>query len=48
VRFGWPLEDAVVQALTALKGVATAVDQGLLVLFAEKALALAERVATHM
>ena len=45
--FGWPLEDAVVQALTALKGVATAVDQARLVLFAEKALALAERVAAE-
>jgi O-acetyl-ADP-ribose deacetylase (regulator of RNase III) len=45
--FGWPLEDAVVQALTALKGVATAVDEARLVLFAEKALALAERVAAE-
>jgi len=38
----------VVQALTALKGVATAVDEARLVLFAEKALALAERVAAHL
>ena len=45
--FGWPLEDAVVQALTSLAGAATAVDEARLVLFAEKALALAERVAAE-
>ena len=45
--FGWPLEDAVVQAVNALKGAATAVDEARLVLFAEKALALAERVAAE-
>ena len=46
--FGWPLEDAVRQALTALSGAETAVAEARLVLFGEETLALAERVAARM
>lgn len=46
--FGWPLEDAVRQALTALSSAETAIDEARLVLFGEETLALAERVAAHM
>jgi O-acetyl-ADP-ribose deacetylase (regulator of RNase III) len=42
--FGWPLEDAVLQALTALAGAETAVDEARLVLFGHETLAVAERV----
>jgi O-acetyl-ADP-ribose deacetylase (regulator of RNase III) len=42
--FGWPLEDAVLQALTALAGAETAVDEARLVLFGHETLAGAERV----
>ena len=43
--FGWPLEDAVVQALTALGGAETAVEETRLVLFGEATFAAAQRVA---
>jgi O-acetyl-ADP-ribose deacetylase (regulator of RNase III) len=43
--FGWPLEDAVRQALTALTGAETAVAEARLVLFGEATLAAAQRVA---
>jgi len=42
--FGWPLEDAVLQALTALAGAETAVEEARLVLFGEATFAAAERV----
>jgi O-acetyl-ADP-ribose deacetylase (regulator of RNase III) len=41
--FGWPLEDAVGQALTALGGAETAVRETRLVLFGADALAVARR-----
>ena len=44
--FGWPLEDAVVQALTSLAGAETAVEEARLVLFGEETLAVARRVAS--
>ena len=44
--FGWPLEDAVVQALTSLAGAETAVEEARLVLFGEETLAVAQRVAS--
>ena len=43
--FGWPLEDAVRQALTALAGAETAVEEARLVLFGEATFAAAQRVA---
>jgi O-acetyl-ADP-ribose deacetylase (regulator of RNase III) len=43
--FGWPLDDAVRQALTALAGAETAVEEARLVLFGEGTLAVAQRVA---
>ena len=42
--FGWPLDDAVVQALTALADAETAVEEARLVLFDEATLAAAQRV----
>jgi O-acetyl-ADP-ribose deacetylase (regulator of RNase III) len=42
--FGWPLEDAVRQALAALRGAETAVAESRLVLFGAEAYAAAERV----
>ena len=42
--FGWPLDDAVRQALAALRDVETAVDEVRLVLFGASAYAVAERV----
>ena len=42
--FGWPLDDAVRQALTALGGVETEVAEARLVLFSREAYAVAERV----
>ena len=44
--FGWPLEDAVFQALTSLAGAETAVEEARLVLFGEDTLAVARRVAS--
>jgi O-acetyl-ADP-ribose deacetylase (regulator of RNase III) len=41
--FGWPLEDAVRQALTALGGAETAVEEARLVLFGEATFAAAAR-----
>ena len=41
--FGWPLEDAVGQALTALRGAETAVGEARLVLFGDEAFAVAQR-----
>jgi O-acetyl-ADP-ribose deacetylase (regulator of RNase III) len=41
--FGWPLEDAVRQALTALGGAETKVEEARLVLFGDATLAAAER-----
>jgi O-acetyl-ADP-ribose deacetylase (regulator of RNase III) len=43
--FGWPLEDAVRQALTALGGAETAVEEARLVLFGKAAFAAAQRIA---
>jgi O-acetyl-ADP-ribose deacetylase (regulator of RNase III) len=43
--FGWPLDDAVRQALAALRGADTAVDEARLVLFGAEVLAVAEREA---
>jgi O-acetyl-ADP-ribose deacetylase (regulator of RNase III) len=45
--FGWPLEDAVRQALTALGDAETGVEQARLVLFGEATLVVAERVRTE-
>jgi O-acetyl-ADP-ribose deacetylase (regulator of RNase III) len=42
--FGWPLDDAVRQALTALRGVETQVAEARLVLFGRETFATAERV----
>lgn len=42
--FGWPLDDAVQQALTALRSAETGVDEARLVLFGAAAYAVAERV----
>jgi O-acetyl-ADP-ribose deacetylase (regulator of RNase III) len=42
--FGWPLDDAVRQALIALRGVETAVAEARLVLFGRATYAIAERV----
>ena len=42
--FGWPLEDAVGQALGALGGAETTVEEARLVLFGEATFAVAERV----
>ena len=42
--FGWPLEDAVAQALTALRAAETSVEEARLVLFGAETLAAAERV----
>ena len=42
--FGWPLDDAVRQALAALRDVETAVDEARLILFGASAYAVAERV----
>jgi O-acetyl-ADP-ribose deacetylase len=43
--FGWPLDDAVGQALAALRAAETAVEEARLVLFGEATLAAAQRVA---
>ncbi len=43
--FGWPLDDAVGQALAALRSAETAVEEARLVLFGEATLAAARRVA---
>jgi O-acetyl-ADP-ribose deacetylase (regulator of RNase III) len=43
--FGWPLDDAVRQALAALRGADTAVDEARLVLFGAEAFAVAQREA---
>jgi O-acetyl-ADP-ribose deacetylase (regulator of RNase III) len=43
--FGWPLEDAVGQALAALRAAETAVEEARLVLFGEATFAAARRVA---
>ena len=43
--FGWPLEDAVHQALTALRSAQTGVELARLVLFGPSTLAIAQRVA---
>jgi O-acetyl-ADP-ribose deacetylase (regulator of RNase III) len=43
--FGWPLDDAVAQALAALRSAETAVEESRLVLFGEATLAAAQRVA---
>ena len=42
--FGWPLDDAVRQALAALRGAETSVEEARLVLFGREALAAAERL----
>ena len=42
--FGWPLEDAIAQALTALHGAESTVDEARLVLFGAETFAAAERV----
>jgi O-acetyl-ADP-ribose deacetylase (regulator of RNase III) len=42
--FGWPLEDAVHQALTALRSAETSVEEARLVLFGEATFAAAQRV----
>jgi O-acetyl-ADP-ribose deacetylase (regulator of RNase III) len=42
--FGWPLDDAVRQALVALGGVRTSAEEVRLVLFGREALAVAERI----
>ena len=43
--YGWPLEDAVRQALDALRGAETRVDEARLVLFGDETLATAQRVS---
>ncbi len=43
--FGWPLDDAVAQALAALHAAETAVEEARLVLFGETTFAAAQRVA---
>jgi O-acetyl-ADP-ribose deacetylase (regulator of RNase III) len=43
--YGWPLEDAVAQALTALRGADTTLDEARLVLFGSEAFAVARRIA---
>jgi O-acetyl-ADP-ribose deacetylase len=43
--FGWPLDDAVGQALAALRAAETTVEEARLVLFGEPTLAAAQRVA---
>jgi O-acetyl-ADP-ribose deacetylase (regulator of RNase III) len=43
--FGWPLEDAVRQALTVLRGAETSVGEARLVLYGEATFAAARRVA---
>jgi hypothetical protein len=42
--FGWPLDDAVRQALTALGGAEAGLAEARLVLFGREAYAVAERV----
>jgi len=42
--YGWPFDDAVRQALTALRGAETEVAEARLVLFGREAYAVAERV----
>jgi O-acetyl-ADP-ribose deacetylase len=42
--FGWPLEDAIRQALTALRAAETTVEEARLVLFGSETFALAERI----
>ncbi|MCZ7588228.1 MAG: O-acetyl-ADP-ribose deacetylase [Gaiella sp.] len=42
--FGWPLDDAVRQALVTLRGVETSVGEARLVLFGRETLAVAERI----
>ena len=46
--YGWPLEDAVRQALTALSGAQTRVAEARLVLFGSATFATAQRVATTL
>jgi len=46
--FGWPVDDAVRQALTALRGADTRVQQARLVLFGAETLATAQRVAADL
>jgi O-acetyl-ADP-ribose deacetylase (regulator of RNase III) len=43
--YGWPLEDAVAQALAALRGADTALAEARLVLFGSEAFAVARRIA---
>ena len=42
--FGWPLDDAIRQALTALRGAETSVEESRLVLFGADTFAAAERI----
>ena len=46
--YGWPVEDAVRQALTALRGADTQVTRARLVLFGPAAYSTAERVAAEL
>ncbi len=46
--FGWPLDDAVGQALAALRSAETAVEEARLVLFGEATLEAAKRVADQV
>jgi O-acetyl-ADP-ribose deacetylase (regulator of RNase III) len=46
--FGWPLEDAVLQALIALAGAETGVEESRLVLFGDATFAAAERVRAEL
>ena len=44
--YGWPLEDAIRQALGAMREAETSVEEARLVLFGSETFALARRVAT--
>jgi O-acetyl-ADP-ribose deacetylase (regulator of RNase III) len=44
--YGWPIEDAIRQALTALRDATTQVEEGRLVLFGARVYALAHLIAT--
>jgi O-acetyl-ADP-ribose deacetylase (regulator of RNase III) len=46
--YGWPLEDAVRQALTALRGADTRVSEARLVLFGSATFATAQRIANSL
>ncbi len=46
--YGWPVDDAVAQALTALHGATTRVEESHLVLFGTPTLATAQRVAATL